>query len=140
MPTTVTFDANGVPHVDVDQAALANDGNSKAWMGYGGTRTLWYKERFARVFPMEQVYRRSLQEETEALRSVISAATTSPEARLSPSLSALKTLDDENLLEPYILLVRANEEISRDYAEYLKQHRDRLRRYVSTYVVRTAAR
>jgi tetratricopeptide (TPR) repeat protein len=140
VPATVTVDTNGDLHVHLDQAALSDDDGSKAWTGYGGTRALWYKERFARVFPMELVYRRSLQEETEALRTVVSAATaTTAAGRLSPSLSALKKLDDENLLEPYVLFARANEEIARDYPEYLMQHRDRLRQYVLTYLVRPGA-
>jgi tetratricopeptide (TPR) repeat protein len=139
VPATVTVDANGDLRVDVDQASLSADDGSKAWVGYGGTRVLWYKERFARTFPMELMYRRSLQEETEALRSVLSAAAATADNRLSPSLSALKKLDAENLLEPYILLARANEEIARDYPAYLEQHRDRLRQYVFTYLVRAGA-
>lgn len=47
----------------------------------------------------------------------------------------LKKLDDEGLLEAYILLARPDEGIAADHPAYLRQNRDKLRRYVTQYVV-----
>jgi tetratricopeptide (TPR) repeat protein len=136
VPTRVSIDASGAVHAETDHAALSKDDGSSAWAGYRGVRTTWYERRFAEVFPGEGMYRHSLQEEAEALRSVVADAVALVDGKaLSPALSTLKKLDEENLLEPYILLARSNEEIARDYPDYLKLHRDRLRRYVSSYLL-----
>ena len=50
-------------------------------------------------------------------------------------LTKLKKLDEEGLLEAYILLARATQGIAQDHPAYLEQHRDRLRRYVVEYVL-----
>jgi hypothetical protein len=140
VPTSVTIDASGAIHAETDQAALSHEDGSSAWAGYRGVRTSWYERRFAEVFPWEEMYRHSLLEEAEALRRVVADAVALVGGKpLSPALSTLKKLDEENLLEPYILLARSNEEIARDYPDFLKLHRDRLRRYVSSYLLQAAS-
>src|SRR6185369_125080 len=96
----------------------------------------WRKEKFAKTFPNEKTYRHSLAEEADALRSVLSVATADKDKKLSPSLIRLKKLDDEGLLESYILLARPDDGIALDHPAYLKQNRDKLRRYVMQYVVK----
>jgi tetratricopeptide (TPR) repeat protein len=136
IPTSVTFDAKGNASVKLDPAALGKDDGSFAWVGYGATRTLWRREKFARTFPRETVYRHSLAEEAEALRGVVSMAAAGGKTKtLGPALSKLKRLDEEGLLEAYILLARPDDGIARDHPAYLKQNRDRLRRYVVAYVL-----
>jgi hypothetical protein len=54
---------------------------------------------------------------------------------LNPSLAKLKKLDDEGLLESYILLARPDQGIAQDYPAYRDQHRDKLRKYVVDYVL-----
>ena len=71
------------------------------------------------------------------MRSVISMASTDKRTKnLSPSLARLKKLDEAGLLEAYILMARPDEGIAQDHPEYLKQNRDKLRRYMMEYVVR----
>ena len=112
------------------------DDGSSAWIVYGGTRSTWHKEKFAKAFPGEKTYRHSLAEEADALRSVITLATSDKKTKtLSPSLAKLKKLNDEGLLEAYILLALPDEGISQDHPAYLKQNRDKLRRYMVEYVV-----
>jgi tetratricopeptide (TPR) repeat protein len=136
IPTGVTFDAKGNANVQLDPAALGKDDGSSAWISYGATRMLWRKEKFAKTFPREPAYRHSLLEEADALRSVVALASADKKMKaLSPALSKLKKLDEDGLLEAYILLARADEGIARDYPAYLKQNRDRLRRYVVAYVL-----
>jgi hypothetical protein len=70
------------------------------------------------------------------LRGVITLAASDKKVKhLSPSLAKLKKLNDEGLLEAYILLGRADAGISQDHPAYLKESRDKLRRYMVEYVV-----
>jgi len=138
IPTDVSFDEKGNANVKLDASALLggkNDG-SFAWIVYGGTRSIWRKEKFAKTFPQEKQYRHSLEEETEALRGVLSMATKDKKVKqLSPSLAKLKQLNDKGLLESYILLARADEGISADYPDYLAHNHDKLSQYVMEYVL-----
>jgi len=70
------------------------------------------------------------------LRSVLSVAADKKTKDLSPSLAKLKKLNDEGLLEAYILLARPDDGIILDHPAYLKQNRDKLRRYMMQYVVK----
>jgi tetratricopeptide (TPR) repeat protein len=136
VPTDVKFDEKGDAKIELNMNVLNDDG-SMAWIAYGSTRTLWHKERFAKTFPGESVYRHSLMEEAEALRSVITlykAAQKKPK-NPSPALVMLQKLDDEGLVVAYFLLAIPDKGIARDHAAYLKQNRDKLRQYVVKYVI-----
>jgi len=138
IPTSITFDEKGDAKINLDASALlgGKDDGSFAWISYGTTRSIWHKEKFAQTFPNEKTYRHSLAEEADALRSVITIATSDKKTRnLSPSLAKLKKLNDEGLLEAYVLLAQADEGISQDHPAYLKQNRDKLRRYTIEYVI-----
>jgi tetratricopeptide (TPR) repeat protein len=139
IPTNVTFDEKGDVKINLDASALLGpkDDGSFAWLAYGIARSSWRKEKFAKTFPNEKAYRHSLAEEVDALRSVLSMATTDKRTKnLNPSLARLKKLDEAGLLESYILLARADEGIAQDHPPYLKENRDKLRRYVMEYVVK----
>ena len=134
----VTFDEKGNANINLNANALlgGKDDGSFAWISYGATRSTWRKEQFAKRFPQEPVYRHSLAEELDALRSVITLATVDNKVKnLSPSLAKLKKLNDEGLLEAYILLAHADEGISKDHPAYLQANREKLRRYMIEYVV-----
>jgi tetratricopeptide (TPR) repeat protein len=139
VPTNVTFDEKGDANINLDAGALlgaSKDDGSFAWIAYGATRSEWHKGKFAKAFPQEKQYRHSLAEEADALRSVLAIATGNKKTKeLSPSLAKLKKLDDAGLLEAYVLLARADEGIAEDHPAYLKQNRDKLRRYVVEYVL-----
>jgi hypothetical protein len=137
IPTTVTFDEKGDAKINLDASALLSgkDDGSTAWIVYGATRSGWRKEKFAKNFPEEKTYRHSLAEEADALRSVLSLAADKKVNSLNPSLARLKKLDSEGLLEAYILLARADEGIAKDHPAYLKQNRDKLRRYAVDYIL-----
>ncbi len=138
IPSNVTFDEKGDAKVDLDANILANgtEDGSFAWISYGATRSIWRKEKFTKTLG-EKVYRHSLAEEADALRSVISLATTDKRTKkLNPSLAKLKKLNDDGLLEAYILLARPDQGIAQDYPSFLHESRDRLRRYMMEYVVK----
>jgi len=137
IPVTVTFKDNGDATISLDPAALGQDDGSFAWIGYGATRTVWRNEKFAKTFPKETAYRHSLAEETDALRSVITVAAGDKRTKtLSPALAKLKKLNDEGLLEAYLLMGRADQGIAQDHRAYLATNRALLRRYVMEYVLR----
>lgn len=137
IPVTVTFKDNGDANISLDPAALGQDDGSFAWIGYGLTRTTWRKDKFAKTYPKESAYRHSLAEEADALRSVVTVAASDKRTKaLTPSLAKLKKLNDEGLLEAYLLLGRADQGIAQDHRAYLATHRGLLRRYVMEYVVR----
>lgn len=137
IPTDVTFDEKGDAQINFNMGALmgGKDDGSFGWISYGATRSLWRKEKFAKTFPAEKTYRHSLAEEVEALRSVLALAAGDKKTKLGPSLARLKKLDDEGLLEAYVLLARADDGIAADHSAYLARGRDKLRRYVVEYVL-----
>jgi tetratricopeptide (TPR) repeat protein len=136
IPTNVTFDDKGNANINLDANALLKEDGSFAWIAYGATRSSWRKDRFARRFPNETKYRHSLAEEADALRSVIALATSDNKLKaLNPSIAKLKKLNDEGLLEAYVLLAQPDEGIARDHPAYLKANRDKLRVYMLEYVV-----
>ena len=136
IPTSVTFDEKGDAKINLDASALlGGDDGSFAWISYGTTRSQWHKETFAQKFP-GQKYRHSLAEEADALRGVITLATSDKKAKtLSPVLVKLKKLNDNGLLEAYILLAKPDNGIAQDHPSYLKENREKLRRYMIEYVV-----
>ena len=139
VPTNVTFDDKGNAKMNLDASVLlgGKEDGSFAWISYGAARSSWRKEKFAKTFPNEKTYRHTLAEEADALRSVLSVATADKKDRkLSPSLQRLKKLDEEGLLESYILLARPDDGVAQDHPAYLKQNRDKLRRYMLQYVVK----
>ncbi|HEY3027458.1 MAG TPA: hypothetical protein VGJ55_15010, partial [Pyrinomonadaceae bacterium] len=101
----------------------------------------WTNERFVKEFPKETVYRHSLREEAEALRTVAEAAARDLKSGkvklLDESMGYLVKLNEDGLLEAYVLLARADEGISRDYSAYREANREKLRRYLAEYVVQS---
>jgi tetratricopeptide (TPR) repeat protein len=129
-----TVGADGKEKTTINVNPLAEDG-SMAWIAYTATRETWKKEKFAKTFPAEKTYRHTLAEETDALRSVVSMAKTLKAKSLNPQIVILEKLDKDGLLEAYILMARANRSIAEDHPAYLRASRDKLRRYVVTYVI-----
>ena len=133
-----------IPEFKVDDKGKSNstisinpsaDDGSLAWIGYSSTRSEWLEKKFAKTFPTEKQYRHTLQEEAEALRSVLTIAKETKGKNANPQFEKLRKLDEEGLLEAYILLAVSDDGISQDHPAYLKQNRDKLRQYVIKYVV-----
>ena len=106
-------------------AMVAYDSVRKAWKGEAAGMTL----RYLMEFPRASAYRHTMAEELEALRAAYRAGGASAGTR------NLKVLDDDGILEAYVLFARVNESIALDYAEYRLANRDRLRKFWSKYVV-----
>lgn len=128
---------------------VVNPGGKKdgadAWMIYSITRAAWMTEkRISEEFPQDKKYRHSLREEASALRltaeSVLSQLKEGKlkEDALDVSIANLLKLHRAGLTEAYILLAMPDEGIARDYVEYRKNNRDKLRQYMNEHV--TAAK
>jgi tetratricopeptide (TPR) repeat protein len=137
IPVNITTNDKGELNMNIPaNMMIGSTDGSNAWIVYGGTRIAWRKEKFAAEYPNEKEYRHSLAEEAAALRAVVSMATSDKKVKnLNLSLAKLKKLDDEGLLEAYILLARPDVGIAQDYPAYRDQHRDKLRKYVVDYVL-----
>jgi tetratricopeptide (TPR) repeat protein len=112
----INFDEKGNAKSALDTNPISEDG-SRAWLAYAATREAWRKDKFAKTFPKQKTYRRSLQEEAEALRGVIKAFKEKKAKNPNEQLSLLSRLNDEGFLESYILLALPDEEIAQDYPE-----------------------
>jgi tetratricopeptide (TPR) repeat protein len=134
IPKTST-DADGKEKTTINMSV--EDDGSVAWIGYTATRLEWKDKKFKATFPKELTYRHTLQEETEALRSVASMAKSlkGKKTKLSQELETLINLDNDGLLEPYILLAIPDNGIAEDHFAYLKSNREKLRQYVLKYVI-----
>jgi tetratricopeptide (TPR) repeat protein len=129
-------DADGKITTAINVNPLADDG-STAWLGYAATRAEWREKKFAKTFHSEKTYRHTLQEEAEALRSVVKIAneTKAKTKTLNPQIETLIKLDRDGLLEAFILMAMPDDGIARDHPAYLRQNRDKLRQYVVKYVI-----
>jgi tetratricopeptide (TPR) repeat protein len=144
IPTSVSSSEDGKININLSPSTDKGDG-SAAWTMYGLTRSMWMNkknglsERFVKAYPGEETYRHSLAEEIAALRMVIESVSTQTKEKtikqLNPSLATLIKLNDAGLLEAYILLARPDAGIAQDYASYRKINRDKLRRYVTEYLM-----
>jgi tetratricopeptide (TPR) repeat protein len=130
---------NGTPNIAIDAKSITQYDGTLNWLLYEVACTNWKQESFAKAFPEEKVYRHSLPEEAAGLRKVAEGVSRDLKAgkihSLNPSLATLVKLNDEGMLEAYILLGRADQGIAHDYAGYREAHRDQLRRYLDEYVV-----
>ena len=117
-----------------DQPLKEGNPEAAAWRAYDATRQAWQQKKFKQEFPQEAAYRRTLREESEALDAMVvvlapDAASLKKAEKLDPSLLALIHVDHEGLLEPFVLLNRADRDIAKDYPAYRATHYDKLYRY-----------
>ena len=132
----------GHMNINIDPSVLGgkNDLAGPAWIGYGMNIALWHNERFAKEFPNETKYRRSLKEESESLSMVVSVIREQKGYKkhsneLDPGLQTLIKIQEAGFMDPYVLLFRADDGIAQDYDSYRTAHRDLIRRYLDEFVV-----
>jgi tetratricopeptide (TPR) repeat protein len=136
LPEQPIPDAKGNVKVTVDPETMTGPASS-AWLIYSMSSTVWRSTEFKKHYPSETVYRHSLAEEAESLRTVISVVKEQkiPENKLDSTLKSLLALDKDGMLECWILLNHADQGIAQDYAAYRATHRDLLHLYMDKYVV-----
>ncbi len=128
-------------NIDVTAMLSEEKDGSSAWTAYSLVRASWMTgDKFEEAYPDEKQYRNSLREEASALNATVDSVEIQlkegrvKEDSLEISIANLRKLRKAGLIEAYVLLAMANEGIARDYAEYRKNNRDRLRRYLNEYV------
>ena len=127
-------------NVTLDSSLGKDDPDGSAWFTYSLGRVSWRNERFRKEFPAEQNYRRTLREETDSLTLMITVLKEQKDYEnqlkvLDPSLQSLIKIQEAGLLEPFVLINRADAEIAKDYEPYRAEHRDNLLRYFDEVVV-----
>lgn len=129
-----TVGPDGKKNVDITISPTMDDG-SMAWIAYSTTRDEWQKTKFVKAYPNEKTYRHSVAEEADALRSVLSMAKSLKPKTLNSQIGMIEKLDKDGVLEAYILLAIPDEGIAADHPAYLRQNREKLRQYVTKYVI-----
>ena len=132
-PPNSTNTQGGQTTLAIDPKTLSSNDGSNEWLMYDLTRIAWAKADFFKNYPEEKQYRHSLKEETAALRMVAEACAKDLKSGkvkvLEPSLATLIKLNDDGLLEAFVLFARPDQGIVRDYAAYRMGNREKLRRY-----------
>ena len=109
------------------------------WSFYDLMRATYKTAGFNKDHANEKEYRHSLTEEASALRAVAEIAVKDQAAgqikTSDPSLDNLIRLYKADLIEAYILFVRLDEGIARDYADYRRANREKLHRYWNEFVI-----
>jgi tetratricopeptide (TPR) repeat protein len=134
-PNSIKTEGNAT-NITIDADSLKKKDGSSAWFGYEISRAAWRTEKYQKEKFPDGKYRHSLEEEAAALRMVAELARNESKkvTKLAPDLEILLRLDEQKLIEPYVLFHMADEEISRDYAKYRETNREKLREYLGTYV------
>lgn len=139
VPQGPTTGPKGETNITIDAGSLGKNDGGEAWLMYSMERALWKNEKFAKEFPGEKTYRHTLKEEADALSMAATVFAENQRRKKAkdpdPGLVMLAKLKADGMLEPYILLVRPDNDIARDYAAYLAAHRDKLIQFVDQYVV-----
>ena len=140
LPKQAVPDEKGNVNVSVDASTVGSP-TSGVWLIYSTQPMMWRSTEFKKHYPNETVYRHSLAEEAESLRSVIAVVKEQkiPDDKLDPTLKSLLALEKDGMLECWILLNGADLGITQDYGAYRATHRELLHAYVDKYVVHFSA-
>jgi tetratricopeptide (TPR) repeat protein len=140
-PNSFQTKTDGNASITIDPNTLGKKDGSQFWLGYEASRVLWKNEKFKQQFPNEKEYRHSLAEESDALGAVAAMIAEGVRSKqieskeLDPQLATLLKLQQERLLEPYILISRADQGIAQDYFAYRADHRNKLIQYMHEFIL-----
>jgi tetratricopeptide (TPR) repeat protein len=133
--TTIYLDSTILKEQD------SKDGTG-AWVMYQIMAGAWQAKLFKEKFPEEKQYRHTLAEEKQLLMIVaesvgkdIEKGALKPET-LDPGIALLLKLHKADMLEPYILIARADKGLAKDYPAYREANRDKLRQFLDDFVAR----
>jgi hypothetical protein len=139
LPEGPKKDNKGGMIINIDPTSLGKNNGGEAWMMYSIERALWKDKEFSKNYPNEKSYRHSLKEEVTALSMVVTVFGESQQKKKikdpDTGLVMLERLKSEEMLEPYVLLVKPDNDIAQDYAAYQAAHRDKLIQFLDKYIV-----
>ena len=140
-PNQIEDKGKNQTNITIDPSTLqsgAKKAGTDAWFSYTLFRAVWHGEKFQKEFPSEKEYRHSLPEEVDGFQGVVNRVKEEMKKKeihqLDPALAILVKLSDEGLLEPYILISRADKGISQDYPAYRDAHREKIRQYITEWI------
>ena len=144
-PNQIEDKGKNQTNITIDSSTLLGgvkkDGTD-TWFFYTLYRAVWHGEKFQKEFPAEKEYRHSLPEEVDGFQGVVNRVKEKIKKKeiqqLDPALAILVKLSDEDLLEPYILISRADKGISQDYPAYRDAHREKVRQYIAEWIIHPA--
>jgi tetratricopeptide (TPR) repeat protein len=136
LPPQPQPDANGNLRITVNPSG-PHDTTIAAWVVYDMVPAQWRGGKFRQHYPAETSYRHSLPEQAESLRAVLAEVERQKisQDRLDNTLKSLHALEEDGMLECWILLNHADQGIAQDYPAYRESHRDLLHAYLARYIV-----
>jgi tetratricopeptide (TPR) repeat protein len=133
--TTITLDPSMM------NPSAKKDGTN-AWFIYTLSKAVWHGDRFQKEFPNEKEYRHSLAEEVDGFQMVVGQVKEGLKKKeikqLDSALATLVKLADEELLEAFVLISRPEQGIAKDYPAYRDAHREKIRKYITEWIIHPA--
>jgi len=132
-------------NIVIDPATMGGkadaDGTS-AWFIYTLSKATWHGDRFKKEFPNEKEYRHTLAEEVDGYQLVVSQVRDGLKSKkiknLDPALATLLKLSDEGLLEPFVLISKADAGIAQDYPAFRNSSREKVTQYINEWIIHPA--
>ncbi len=136
LPNAANKGKDGAITITLDASEKDTAVSSLALM-YSMNSALWQGEKFKKAYPNEKQYRHSLAEEVDNIRGMLKVAKEMKisDSKLSSSNKFLRDIDQDGMLECWILLDNPDQGIAQDYATYRKDHRDLMAQYIAKYDV-----
>lgn len=135
----------GQINIMIDPATMGKDAEktgTNAWFIYNLSKASWHGDRFQKEFPNEKQYRHSLAEEVDGYQLVVDQVREGLKEKkikqLDPGLADLVKLSDQQLLEPFVLISKADAGIAIDYPTYRDAHRDKVAEYINNWIIHAA--
>lgn len=137
LPASARQGADGKINITLPMSSKKDDPEQVLQLTYAMGSAVWHGDKFKKQFPNEKQYRHSLPEEAESIRTMLAVAHEQkiPADKLSTSTKLLMELDQNGMLECWILIDNPDRGIARDYAAYRKDHRKLLEQYIAKYDV-----
>jgi tetratricopeptide (TPR) repeat protein len=136
LPLPPAQDGKGGTTINIDPAQN-NSSATSANLVYAMSSATFRNDGFAKAFPDEKVYRHSLKEEAESIRAALAVLKEQKIApdKLDVTWRLLQEIEEDGMLECWILLDNPDQGVARDYVAFREGHRDLMRAYVAKYDV-----
>jgi tetratricopeptide (TPR) repeat protein len=132
-------------NITIDPSTMGGKGDAdgtSSWFTYTLSKAVWHGDRFKKEFPNEKDYRHSLAEEVDGYQMVITQVRAGLQSKkitkLDPALANLLKLSDEGLLEPFVLISKADPGIAQDYPAFRDAHREKITPYINEWIIHPA--
>jgi len=137
LPAGASESGNGNINITLPASGKNGDPEDTLRLTYGMESALWHGDEFKKHFPDEKQYRHSLPEEAESIRAMLAVVREQkiPAEKLSTSTKLLMELDQNGMLECWILIDNPDQGIAHDYVAYRKVHGKLLEQYIARYDV-----